>query len=366
MRILIMACVFKRSLLSCLLLLLVLPIDRAMSAEQGHVTLTVLNWDDYLDPELVKAFEGRFKVNVNQVFYESDDHRDELMAASQGQGYDVLIVSGLMVDIYRKQGWLQKKPAFENDDVLSVKWLDAFASTQEYMVPYFWGTLGIAYRADLITTPITQWAQFFNPNEELAGKIALINNSRDVVGMALKSQGHSANTDNPAHIQQANELLVRLGPHIKSINYIDFDENSAMLSGEIVASMMYSGDTLMLQEHSDDIHYVLPEEGGNIWVDYIGVAASSKQKDLAWEFINFLNEPKNAAQLAQYIFYATPNTAAEKLLPKDFTDNGVIYPSAKALDNSEYYQALKARTHNRYNQAFSQLKLQFKLNENTE
>jgi len=120
--------------------------------------------------------------------------------------------------------------------------------------------------------------------------------------------------------------------------------------------MMYSGDTLMLQELSDDISYVLPDEGGNIWVDYIGVTSASNQKKAAWAFIDFLNEPENAAQLAQHIYYATPNIAAEKLLPKEFIDNSVIYPSNKALDESEYYQVLSPRTQSRYNSIFAQLK----------
>ncbi len=356
---------FNRAVLLCLLVVL-LPSVNAAQINESDQTLTILNWDDYLDPALVKAFEQRFGVRVNQVYYESDDHRDELMAASQGRGYDVLVVSGLMVESYQKQGWLQKKSAFENDQYLAARWVDAYASSKEFMVPYFWGTLGIAYRQDLLTVPITRWQQFFNPNEELAGKIALINSSRDVVGMAMKSLGYSANSNNPEHLNQAKALLLKFAPHVKTLDYIDFDEESAMLTGEIVASMMYSGDTLMLQEHSDQVRYVLPDEGGNIWVDYIGVAASSLNKTLAWEFINFLNTPKHAAQLAQFIYYATPNHAAEDLLPKDFTEDPVIYPSAKALEQSEYYQPLKARTRNRINRVFSQLKAQATSNENSE
>ncbi|MEH6346260.1 MAG: spermidine/putrescine ABC transporter substrate-binding protein [Bermanella sp.] len=341
---------------ACLLAIILLPVIAQAQPDTVAKTLSILNWDDYLDPLLVAKFERQFKVKIKQSFYESDDYRDELMAAEGGRGYDVVVVSGIMVDSYRRQGWLASKPEMANSQHINTKWEGVFKGCKEYMVPYFWGTLGIAYRQDLVSEPITSWKQFFTPKEELSGKIALINSGRDVVSMALKSLGFSANTGSHAELKEARELLMAFSPHVKTLNYINFGENSAMLSGEVVASMMYSGDTLMLQELSDDISYVLPAEGGNIWVDYIGVTEASTHKELAWTFINFLNEPKNAAQLAQHIYYATPNTAAEKLLPEAFVDNSVIYPSNKALDESEYYQVLSPRTHSRYNSIFSQLK----------
>ncbi|MCW9078035.1 MAG: extracellular solute-binding protein, partial [Gammaproteobacteria bacterium] len=93
--------------------------------------------------------------------------------------------------------------------------------------------------------------------------------------------------------------------------------------------------------------YVLPEEGGNIWVDYLCVLRESSNKDAAKQFIDFLNEPEIAARLAQYVYYASPNQAAEKLLPEDFTNDPVIYPSGAALEKSEPYKRLPPRVQKR-------------------
>ena len=318
--------------------------------------LVILNWEDYLDPGLLKAFEQQFKVTISQSLYESDDHRDDIMRESLGQGFDLVIVSGLMVEAYLKQGWLAAQPGAINQQFIHHHWSDALSGAKDYVVPYFWGTLGIGYRNDLVSQPITHWRQFFNPGSDLKGKISLINSSRDVVGMALKSLGHSANSVSERDLLQAHELLLGFRSSVKTLHYINLDERSLMLTGEVVAAMMYSGDTLMLQEHNPNITYVLPQEGGNIWVDYIGVLNSSKQKELAWQFIQFINTPENAAQLAQYINYATPNTEAQKLLPADFVSNAVIYPSKNALKKSEYYKVLPERTRDRYNKIFSLLK----------
>ena len=100
---------------------------------------------------------------------------------------------------------------------------------------------------------------------------------------------------------------------------------------------------------------MVPEEGGNIWVDYLTVMESSRNKDLAWAFINFLNEPENAAQLAEFVHYATPNTGAEKLLPEDFRTDPVIYPSKEALGRSEFYSPLPPRAMKTRNLAFSRV-----------
>ena len=120
-------------------------------------------------------------------------------------------------------------------------------------------------------------------------------------------------------------------------------------------SMMYNGDTRMLQEYNDDIAFVLPKEGGNIWTDYLSVLSASPRKAQAKRFINFLNEPEIAARLAQYVYYATPNLAAEALLPVDFRNDPVIYPSGEALENSEAYRRLPPRAHKNRAAIFSRI-----------
>lgn len=128
-----------------------------------------------------------------------------------------------------------------------------------------------------------------------------------------------------------------------------------MLNGQIVMSMMYNGDAAMIQNHHDEIVFVLPEEGGNIWVDYLCVLSASINKTAAKQFINFLNEPEIAARLAQFVHSATPNLAAEAILPAEFKSDPVIYPSVEALEKSETYHRLSTRAQKRRAAIFSRL-----------
>ena len=233
------------------------------------------------------------------------------------------------------------------------RWRDMFPGARDYAVPYFWGTLGIGYRADLVPEPITSWQQLFRPAEPLRGRIGMIGDPFDLLGMALKALGYSANSADRRELAEAERLLHDQKPYVRTYRYVSLTEESSLVTGEVAASMMYSGDALMVAEHHDEIVYVVPEEGGNIWIDYLVVMASSSKKQAAKTFINFLNEPENAAQLAEYVYYATPNLAAERLLPKEFLEDPTIYPSRSVLERSEFYTELPPRADKRRNTIFS-------------
>jgi spermidine/putrescine transport system substrate-binding protein len=307
--------------------------------------LVLLNWSEYLDPELVEAFEQQQGVKVREVYYDSDEERDQMMIDSDGKGYDLVLVDGTSLKSYVQRGWVA--PLNERDlpnlRHVEARWRSAHEYAESHAVPYFWGTLGIAYRADLVSQPMTSWKQFFIPAEELRGRIAVINDTRDLVGMTLRSLGHSLNSNDENALAAAEVLLQGQQPYVGSYEYISLGEDSALVTGDIWAAMVYSGDALMVQEHNENIQYVIPSEGTGLWVDYLAVLDSSSKQDLATAFINFLNEPRNAAQLAEYVYYPTPNKAAEEFLPAEFLEDELIYPDQATLERSEFYAELPSR-----------------------
>lgn len=343
--------------LNYLITILILQSASIAQATEERRELVLLNWSDYLEESLIKSFEAECNCKLKQIYYENDDHRDELMLTGEGAGYDVIIVNGLMLDTYRKRGWLDAIPkhGVDNLALINPRWANAFEAAPGYAVPYFWGTMGIAYRKDLVAEPITTWRQFFEPAEELRGKIRLINSARDLLAGALKATGKSINETDPKAIKEAENLLLKQRPYVDSYTYVSLGEDSALVTGEIIAALMFSGDALMIKEHNENIEYVVPEEGGQIWIDHLAVSSLSKNKDISWSFINFLNDPENAAKNAEYVYYATPNTAAEKLLPEEFINDPVIYPSKETLINSEFYSKLPPRIERKYGDVFTSI-----------
>jgi spermidine/putrescine transport system substrate-binding protein len=319
--------------------------------------LVLLNWDDYLDPEVVAEFEQRTGARVQQVYFESDDMRDELMVQSDGRGYDLVMVSGAAIDGYVRRGWLAPvdEGQVPNLRLVDRRWRDAYPGADGYGVPYFWGTLGIAYRKDLTGRELKGWMDVLRPDPAWKGRIMMIKTARDTLGVALKALGHSVNSTDPDEIKEAGELLLGQRPYVSAYSYVSFGEGAELKTGAIYVALVYSGDGLQLKGLHPAIEYVTPAEGTQLWVDYLSVVGSSAQKGLAYRFLDFLNEPEVAARQARFVHYATPNAAAERLLPAEFRADPVIYPPPEVLARSETYAALPPRALKLRNELFARL-----------
>jgi len=326
----------------------------ALGAKRDLVFLT---WSEYIDPAVVSDFEKKYHTKIKFVYYENDENRDDLLVRTDGKGYDLILSNGPSISKYFKLGWLQ--PITQNEvpnlKYIDKKWARSFSKADGYSVPYFWGTTGIAYRKDLVKDKVDSWKYLLQPKESLRGKISMVGSSVDTIGPALKMLGYSANTDSPKAIKEAGEVLKKQKPYVNNYAYISLGKDSALLTGDILMTIAYSGDALALKEQNDNVEYVLPKEGGMIWIDSILVGKHSKNKKLAYEFLNFINTPENAKRLAEFVYYATPNKGAEKLLDKEFLNNPIIYPSAEALKRSETERELAPKNSRLRNQIFSNL-----------
>lgn len=316
-------------------------------AKEAIGEITFLNWDEYIDPTLLTKFEKEYKIKVRVVHFDSDDGRTRMLLATEGGEFDVAIVDGDSLEGYRQRDWLatiqpDKVPNIEHIDP---KWRSAHPFAATHAVPYFWGTTGIAYRKDLVKEPITSWLQLFRPAPELQGKIYMLPQTRELLDIALKCSGHSLNSADEQDYREARQLLVEQQPFVRKYDFLALNAQSAILDGSIVAAATYSGDALTLHDLDERIVYVTPKEGGVLWIDYLVVLVKSKRKAMAEKFVNFLHEPENAAQLALWAQYASPNREAEKLLPPEFRNNKTIYPPKEIFERYEIDGKLPAQIH---------------------
>ncbi len=329
----------------------------AMQEDFSDQTLHVFTWSDYLDEGLVNDFEQQTQAKVKFSYFETDEHRDLLIAEQGLRGYDLILLDSSKALFYQKQGWLSR---LERDRIPNLKHLDQRCYDQdevlsEYIVPYFWGTMGIVYRSDLAKQPISSWMQLYRPAEELKGKIVMIRESWEVLGMANMALGQSMNSERTADWETAAQLAYQQRPYVKDYGYPSTDEDSTLLSGEVWAAQIYNGEALVLQEMNEDIVYVHPEEGSGFWIDDWAVSASSEYKALAHAFLNHLNAPQNAAKNAESVYYATCNKTAEGLLSEDFLSDPVIYPPKDVMQRLEPYKNLSPRITRKMNLLFSQI-----------
>ena len=327
------------------------------AADGSKPELVILNWADYIDPDLIAAFEKQHHAKVRVVNFEDDDNRDQLLLSTDGAGYDLVVINETHVPLYFSHGWLAKVTPAEVPNLKHIEklWLDKAAHASGYAVPYFWGTLGIAYRRDLVKKAPEHWLDLLRPDPDLRGHIAMLSSQNEILGMGLKAIGYSVNSTVHGEIDEAMKILFAQKPFVRAYQQSLLNEKSELVTGEVSMRMMFNGDALQLQKLNPNIEYVVPPEGSALWVDFMTVMANAPNAKLAYAFLDFINEPANAAKNAAFVNFATPNEAAGKLMSADYLKNPGIYPDAKTLDNSELFTPLPPRALSYRNSQFSRL-----------
>ncbi|MFA7347027.1 MAG: spermidine/putrescine ABC transporter substrate-binding protein [Desulfurivibrionaceae bacterium] len=336
-------------------ILLVSPLaGQAAPPRKKPQELVFLSWPDYMDPKLIKKFEKQHGVKIRQVYYETEEEQERLLSLTNGKGYDVVLVSMINGLSYLNRKWLAPVDTTNVPNIRHIDpaWARVAPELMKHAVPFSWGTMGIVYRKDLVKGEVRGWKDLLMPQEGLRGKILMIKDRRDAMVPALKMLGYSVNSAGMEELDAVEKAMLAQKPFVKKYGYPALDEKSQLVKGNIWMAMVYSGDAVTLQELDGNIAFVFPEEGTSLWLDNLVVMDSSPKKALALAFINFLNEPENGAQLAGYIFQATPNLAAKKLLPPEHLHNTIIWPDEKTMARSELYAPLPPRAEKRYNSIF--------------
>ena len=173
--------------------------------------------------------------------------------------------------------------------------------------------------------------------------------------MALITQGDSVNTTNYHQLRKAQHHLKQLTPNVKAI--IADEMKMYMEQNEAAVGVTYSGDAREMMSVNHHLHYVVPSEGSNIWFDNMVIPKAARNKAAAYQFINFMLEPANAAQNARYVGYATPNQKAKQLLPKRVTADRAFYPPRTTMKHLQTYRDLPLHVLGEYNDLFLEFKM---------
>ncbi len=323
---------------------------------KGSDTLTIYNWGDYIDPELIARFEQETGIKV---IYQTFDSNEAMMTKIEqgGTSYDVSIPSEYAISKMKEEGLLlpldhRKLPNLANIDK---RFMDLpFDPGNAYSVPYFWGTVGLVYNPELLgNKEITSWADLWD--EGLRNQILLVDGAREVIGMSLNSLGYSLNDTDEGHLREALDRLNKLTPNVKAIVG---DEIKMLLAGEEAAiGVVWSGDASEIMSDNEKLEFVVPEEGTNLWFDNMVIPKTATNIEGAHRFINFMLDPEVGAQNAEYVGYSTPNAAALALLPEEIREDERFYPDAELTSKLEVYENLGRPMLAHYNELFLEFKM---------
>jgi spermidine/putrescine transport system substrate-binding protein len=324
-------------------------------ASPAQEEIVILNWTEYLDEKIVEVFEQRYQVEVRQVYFHSEAERRQKMEDSAGKGFDLIMTTTVDLPEYVKKKWIVALDEGLLPNILHVepRWQWRHEG-RLYAMPYAWGTLGIAWRQDLITTPIQTWQDLYQPQDPaLLQRLLMHNDPRVVVSLALKSLGYSLNTLSQAALRQAEHIVREQYPYVKEYTIPMLDEHNPLVTGDIWMGMMYNGDVLSLQEYDSNIIYTTPSEGTLLWSEQLALSASAPSPKLALAFLNFLQQPEIAAKTAESLNYASPNKSAKALLPSAHLNHPGIYPPQEILDKSEFFSPVSANFMQHYQRIYA-------------
>ena len=204
--------------------------------------------------------------------------------------------------------------------------MEEFDPGMKHCVPHTWGTYGILYNTTMVEEAPDSWTVLWE--EEWSQQIMMPNSIREGYMIAAKILGYSMNTTDETQLQEMTDLLIQQKPLVYS--YANDNARDLMVGESAAMAVITSGDVLYAQEENEDLDFVVPKEGTEVWTDCWAIPAGTANQEGAQEWINFMLRGDVARLNFEYLTYAIPNT---EIL--DLTDNPILNPSDEILSRCE-------------------------------
>ncbi len=332
------------------------------------------NWPFYLDyDEKTKKYPTLEKfqqeTGIKATYAEDIDDNDAYYGKVQGQlkngddiGKDVITLTDWMAGRLIRQGYAQEldKANIPNAKNLNPKLQDVdFDPGRKYSLTWQSGYAGIGYRKDKVGRELKTVEDLWAP--DLKGKVVVLSELRDTVGLIMMSQGVDIASDfsEDDYLKGIAELQKQVDSgqirQVKGNSYAD-----DLRSGNAIAAIAWSGDILLAQFEEEDPNYTftLPESGGTLWSDNLMVPIASPHKTNAEKLMDFYYQPDIAAEVAAYVNYICPVEGAKAEMEKidpSLVDSPLIFPTAADLEKVKVFRSLSPDEEISFNEAFQKV-----------
>jgi spermidine/putrescine transport system substrate-binding protein len=304
----------------------------AVAVTETEGKLFMYNWADYVDPDNIEKFKKDFKVDefTYDIFSSNEEMMTKLQGGAAGQ-WDVGAPTAEFVEamvagnFLEKLDWTKLPNAALIDPQFQNFYKGDKADLNNYHLPKDWGTTGIALRTKDVKESVKTWKDFFDVAPKYSGRIVVVNSPGDVFVAPLKALGYSLNSVDPKELGEARELLRGLAPHVLAL---DSDTYDAKLADEsAVMGLVWTGgiDDLKEKPETADTVYVIPEDGTLFWMDTWVIFKDPPHPNSAYAWLNFIHDPAVQAKETVTNRYATANTEAIKLVPKELLNNPTVF-----------------------------------------
>ncbi|MFD1695386.1 polyamine ABC transporter substrate-binding protein [Roseibium aestuarii] len=343
-----------------------------VSAHAQDRVVNVYNWSDYIDESILEDFTKETGIKVQYDVFDSNEVLETKLLAG-GTGYDVVVPTGTFLGRQIQAGVFQKldKSKLPN---LTHMWKDIEARLQkydagnDYAINYMWGTTGIGINVDKVKAalpdaPLNSWDLVFKP--ENAAKLAdcgifVLDTPEEIVPAALNYMGMDPDSNDPADIEKAGELLKTIRPYIRKFHSSEYI--NALANGDICLAVGWSGDLLQARDRAAEanngvtVEYIIPKEGALMWFDNMAIPADAPHVDEAHEFLDYIMRPEVIAKASNYVFYANGNKDSQELLDKEVFEDPAIYPDEETVKKLYTVSTKSAKVSRVQNKVWTSLK----------
>ncbi len=326
-------------------------------ARANNKILNIYTWSNYIPQPVIQLFEKKTGIHVNIAEYDNNETMYAKLLANPNSGYDLVFPSSYYIQRMEKNHLLQP---INKEKIPNIKYLNPallnknFDRNNQYSLPYVWGTTGIVVNKKYWNPKDFQtWMSLWQP--KLHNQLLMLNDVRDVFAVALLRLGYSINDKNPEHIKQAYLLLKKLMPNIKLFN--SDSVISTYADDDASIGMIWNGDMYLAKKTNKNLVYIFPKPAFETWIDCIALIKNAPHLNNAYQFINFINQPKIAKLIFNGIGFSPANLGAIKLLPKNIRNNPVINPPSSALKRTQFQTNLDNNTLKTYMNYWQRLKL---------
>lgn len=355
--------VFYTALISGILLIVceiqgsgAIQTDNKKDVNENLPVLNVYTWVDFIDPEIFSDFEKEFHAKVHVDFYNDEEVMFSSIQSQPGQ-YDIIFPSDSLTEVMLESKLLSKLELRHIPNVRYLKELFRNITNRKwkgYSIPIDWGVTGIAYNSEYVKEPVDSWGIF--RNTKYKGKMALLNNSYDVMTVGQKCLGYSLNPTNPRDIDESAKVLKEMKPLLQGEGFMPYDEIMDKMKNEVLwVAQCYNGDAALVNKENNAVKFVMPKEGSAFWLDNLAVPDGSKNKRLAEKFINFMLRPEISAKHTNFCYYASCNKKAVVFVDKEVIDNPYVCINKKEMKKLELYEILNPEVQKRLNECWAEL-----------
>lgn len=302
-------------------------------------TLRYYSWFDYVSPETAAAYERATGVRVQWAYFASNEALRARLRS--GARYDLANPTGYMVAQLAEDGLLrridwQRLPRARKH--LDRRFLFLPHDPRNlWSVPKDWGTTGFVYRTDLVRERPSTWRQFFALVRKYPRRLTLLDGAAEVIGSVAVMLGYSFNTEREAELAHVRETLLALRPFVHSVDSRGYVE--AIVRGGAFGGMAWNGDGAYVVARSprNAADYVVPRDGGELWVDAHVIPRRAANPAAAHAWIDFVYTPRIAALETLYTTFGSPlrRSSLRPVLASSVLRNPDIFPSETTLRRLE-------------------------------